>query len=180
MVSTRNHPRNFPPPALSPSKAPGSKHSSSSSSQGWKHSPSNITLVWLMFSLPLVIWDVGYVFMRPHSMPGGSVHWIWAPYAYYCTVDHVYGWPAYHAKNGFTAAQSALNAMETALYICYLWMVYTQGTPSETKGRGAPDPSLVGWLGRSVSVGGRVGGEAALIGLSAAVMTCSKTMLFCE
>ena len=47
----------------------------------WSHVPSNLTLIWLFISLPLVIWDCGYILLRPYTLPGGSLHSpIWVPY----------------------------------------------------------------------------------------------------
>lgn len=93
-------------------------------------------------------------------MEGGSLHWpLWVPYKLYGEIDHVYGWKAINANNGFTAAQGSLNAVETSMYLVYLWMVYGQGT----------------WR-----ASGRQGATALVIGFSAAVMTLSKTVLYCE
>ncbi|MCJ1254802.1 hypothetical protein MMC24_002618 [Lignoscripta atroalba] len=42
-------------------------------------------------------------------MPGGWLHSpIWVPYALYGTVDYIYGFPAWEARNGFTAAHDDL------------------------------------------------------------------------
>ncbi|KAG5917685.1 hypothetical protein E4U42_007153 [Claviceps africana] len=113
-----------------------------------RHVPSPATLAWLALSLPLVLWDTGYVLGRPHTMPGGHLHWLWRPYARYAQVDYVYGWKALRENNGFTAAQSLLNVAETFLYVAYLAL----------------------WRRR--------GPLALLLGFSAAVMTLSKTVLY--
>ncbi|KAG6250071.1 hypothetical protein E4U23_001683 [Claviceps purpurea] len=144
------------------------------------HAPSSFTLLWLAISLPLVIWDTGYVLGRPHTMHGGRAHWpLWLPYKLYGEVDYVYGWKAILDKNGFTAAQSTLNVIETVLYLAYLWLWRSRGSweggdaaaaaaaaPGDREGRGA-------WVVR-----GRVGALALLLGFSAAVMTLSKTLLY--
>ncbi|KAG5991949.1 hypothetical protein E4U52_003189 [Claviceps spartinae] len=143
------------------------------------HTPSSFTLLWLALSLPLVIWDTGYVLGRPHTMHGGRAHWpLWLPYKLYGEVDYVYGWKAILDKNGFTAAQSTLNVVETVLYLAYLWLWRSRGSreggdaaagtaaPGDREGRGA-------WVVR-----GRVGALALLVGFSAAVMTLSKTLLY--
>ncbi|KAI9822052.1 MAG: hypothetical protein M1832_003224 [Thelocarpon impressellum] len=187
MVSTRRHPSNFPPPALSPSKSASGMQSGElgvdvDGEKGpWAHRPSNLTLVWLVVSLPLVAWDTAFVFLRPHSMAGGALHWpVWAPYELYGRVDHVYGWPAYHGRDGFTGAQSAMNVVECALYLWYLRIVFSRGRRDEPLqgGTGAPRPALAGWLARSRTVEGGMAGVAALIGVTAAAMTVSKTMLY--
>lgn len=131
----------------------------------FEHTPTFWTLLWMAVSLPLVIWDTGYVLGRPHTMEGGAAHWpLWLPYKLYGEVDHIYGWKAFHANNGFTAAQGLLNVVETLMYAVYLWLWYSRGEAT-THGR---------------VVTGRPGALAVLIGFSAAVMTLSKTFLYCE
>jgi hypothetical protein len=119
-------------------------------------------------SLPLVAWDTGYMLMRPHTMPGGSLHWpLWVPYALYGEVDHMYGFKQWNLRNPFAAAQSLMNLVETLLYLGYLGMWYWYGQPVAARG------------GRK-AVGGRLGAWAVLLGFGAAVMTVSKTVLYCE
>ncbi|KAK3669701.1 hypothetical protein LTR78_010454 [Recurvomyces mirabilis] len=150
--------------------------------KAWSHTPSNLTLIWLAISLPLVIWDTGYVFLRPYSMPGGSLQWpLWVPYELYGQVDHIYGSKAWDAHNGFTAAQATLNTFETAAYLVYLYWVYAYGQQEKVQGRGAPDMSTLGRLqalGESRTVHGRVAGWAVLLAFSTASLTFSKTVLY--
>lgn len=118
--------------------------------------------------------------LRPHSMTGGKWHSpIWTPYSIYARVDYVYGFPALERGDGWPMAQSALNVVETAMYIAYLFLVYKYGVSSAKKGRGAPAKSRVGWLAESREVKGELGGIAALLGFSVAVMTLSKTVIYC-
>lgn len=113
-------------------------------------------------SLPLVIWDTIYVLGRPHTMEGGWLHKpFWAPYKLYGEVDHVYGWKAFNAGNGFTSAQGALNAIETVMYFYYLAAFYNLS-------------------GVKAAVSSRTASVAAIVGFSAAVMTLSKTLLYCK
>jgi hypothetical protein len=109
-------------------------------------------------------------------MLGGKFHSpIWSPYALYGTIDHVYGFPSYDSHDGFTGAQGALNAVETFMYGVYLWIAFSYGVAEVGKmGRGSP-----GILGRRKIVG-REAGVAVLIGFAVAVMTLSKTVLYCE
>ncbi|KAK3984581.1 hypothetical protein QBC44DRAFT_313100 [Cladorrhinum sp. PSN332] len=124
------------------------------------HRPTSLIFLWLTVSLPLVTWDTLYVFLRPHSMPGGFLHSpIWVPYALYGTVDQIYGIKAWEEHNGFTAAQSALNVIETLMYLYYFAI----------------------WSGNKDAAGavkGRNGAKMVLVGYSAAVMTVSKTVLY--
>ncbi|AEO68625.1 uncharacterized protein THITE_2118203 [Thermothielavioides terrestris NRRL 8126] len=132
---------------------------------GWSHTPTTPTLLWLAVSLPLVLWDSGYILLRPHSMPGGALHRpLWVPYALYGEVDHMYGFKQWHLRNGFAAAQSLMNLAETALYVAYLWLWHRHGR--------------VVVPGRRRAVAGRAGALALLLGFSAAVMTVSKTVLY--
>ncbi|PHH64753.1 hypothetical protein CDD81_4015 [Ophiocordyceps australis] len=128
--------------------------------RAWHHTPTRATLFWLAISLPLVAWDTAYVLLRPHSMAGGWLHWpLWTPYTLYGEIDHVYGWKAWEARNGFTGAQAFLNLVETGLYLGYLWLAVRAAQDGQ---RGA----------------GRMAGMAVLVGFSAAVMTLSKTVLY--
>ncbi|KAL1888594.1 hypothetical protein Sste5346_009463 [Sporothrix stenoceras] len=139
--------------------------SSSFASASWVYIPDTLTLIWLAISLPLVIWDTGYVLGRPWTMPGGSLHWpIWSPYALYGEVDHMYGFKQWNAQNGFTAAQGTLNLIETALYFVYLYIWQTHGQALVSGGR----KGLVG----------RAAAWAVILILSSSIMTLSKTVLY--
>ncbi|KAF8730059.1 hypothetical protein AX14_005753 [Amanita brunnescens Koide BX004] len=46
-----------------------------------------ITL-WFLISTLVVFWDAGYLFLRPRSMKGGDLHWIFEPYGLYQEIDH--------------------------------------------------------------------------------------------
>lgn len=177
MVSTRKHPKDFPEPDLSPTKA--SPRATRKAKAAWAHTPSNLVLVWLAVSLPLVLWDAGYVLLRPHSMPGGKYHWpLWVPYELYGRTDYIYGWKAYNEKNGFTAAQTVMNLIETAGYFTYLGLILRFGKQSVAHGRGAPKNA--GWLGQQRSLTGEKAACAALVAYSSAILTLAKTMLYCR
>ena len=133
------------------------------------HRPPLPLLMWLIISLPIVLWDTLYVQMRPFTMPGGSLHSpVWTTYTIYARVDYVYGWPAWDNRLGFTAAQSTMNVPESALYCWYLYVVLRQVT----------DWSYGGI--KRLEVRGRVMDLAVLLAFSAAVMTLSKSVLYCE
>ena len=110
-------------------------------------------------------------------MPNGKLHSpIWTPYAVYARVDYVYGFPAWEEKDGFPAAQSSMNLIETAVYFAYLWAVAKYGTESRSvEGRGWYGMS---WWGRARVMKGREAGVAVLLGLVGSLMTASKTMLY--
>lgn len=198
MVSTRHHPRDFntpEPTGTSKSPSPSSRGGSGGGSgggknggaNGWVHTPSAAITIWLVLSVPLVLWDSGYVLLRPHSMPGHKLHSpLWTPYELYGTIDYIYGWPAFNARNGFTAAQTVMNLFESAAYIYYLWVVYRYGVSAAPSSSGRAKPAkqqqkgLVWFLKDEKVVSGRVGASALLIAYSATVMTLGKTILYCE
>lgn len=138
--------------------------------------------LWLVFSTPLVLWDVAYVLLRPHSMPGNKLHSpIWIPYALYGTVDYIYGWPAFNDRNGFTAAQSVLNLVETVAYIYYLVVVYRYGDSVASSSRGSQRKTKKGlrWFLREEKVvSGRAGAIALMVAFSTSLVTLSKTILY--
>ena len=150
-----------------PSAAAASASTATAGAEAWAHAPTGPTLFWMAVSLPLVVWDSVYVLLRPWTMAGGALHWpLWVPYVLYGEVDHIYGWPALRAFNGFTSAQGFMNAIETAMYGLYLYIYLARGR----KAAGA---------GGNRVIAGRPAATAALVGFSAAVMTFSKSVLYC-
>lgn len=117
-------------------------------------------------------------------MPGGFLHApIWTPYELYGRVDHVYGFKAWEAHNGWTAAQGSFNLVETAAYLIYLYLVYTHGHAEAVQGTGAPDKSLLGRfraLGESRTVYGRTAAYAVVLAYSTSLITFVKTILYCK
>jgi len=114
-------------------------------------------------------------------MPGGRLEWLWKPYGYYGTVDHTYGFKAYNAGSGWTAAQGSVNAVETVGYFVYLYIVYTYGQQEPKQGRGAPDKSVMGQfraLSESRTVYGQYAAWAAVLGFATVSLTFWKTILF--
>lgn len=88
--------------------------------------------------------------------------------------DYIYDWKAFNEKNGFTSAQAFMNIPETLLYMLYLYIVYSQGTQLKAT-LGSVKPH---WLAQR-SIAGPAGALAAMVGFVAAVMTLSKTLLYC-
>ncbi|KAL4871513.1 hypothetical protein BDV12DRAFT_23503 [Aspergillus spectabilis] len=177
MVSTRHHPRDFPNPSTARASTPWTSENNKNTPKKWVHAPTTAVTLWLLVSIPLILWDSGYVLFRPHSMPGGKWHSFWSGYAWYGTVDYIYGWPAYNAQNGFTAAQTVMNLIETAGYVYYLWVVYTHGTPASGSPREAE--SALSWiLATDKVVAGRPGATALLAAFGSSVATVSKTLLY--
>ncbi|KAF3044212.1 hypothetical protein E8E11_008606 [Didymella keratinophila] len=146
----------------------------------WCHTASNVTILWLIVSLPLVLWDSLYILLRPHTMAGGALQWpLWKPYEIYAAIDYVYGWPGWESNDGFGGAQGALNAVETVLYGLYVMIIYYHSVPAPAgTGLDVKSEGLGAWLAGGRKVPGRNGNRALLIGFTAAVMTLSKTVLY--
>ncbi|KAJ5332116.1 hypothetical protein MYU51_007659 [Penicillium brevicompactum] len=179
MVSTRHHPRDFPSPERAAKELIKSP-TTTANSRKWTHTPAAAVTIWLLVSVPLVLWDASYVLLRPYSMPGGKWHSpLYTPYALYGTVDYIYGWPAFKARNGFTAAQTILNLFETAGYLWYLSVVYLYGSTVVSDRGSQPVSKGFLWLLKGDKVvAGRIGAIALLVAYSASVMTLSKTVLY--
>ncbi|PGG96399.1 hypothetical protein AJ80_09835 [Polytolypa hystricis UAMH7299] len=172
MVSTRHHPNDFSPPSAPTSAL------RAVTKPGWSHTPSTLVTIWLLVSNPVVLWDASYMFLRPHSMPGGSLHTPWTPYALYGTIDYLYGWPAYNSRNGFSAAQSALNLVECVCYIFYLVVIYRYGASAGHRASKNTQKGAMWLLTAEKHVSGRMAAIALLVVFSSCIMTVSKTVMY--
>ncbi|KAL8279016.1 hypothetical protein RQP46_008685 [Phenoliferia psychrophenolica] len=90
------------------------------------HSPHWTITAWFAISTLIVFWDAGFCLLRPRSMEGGDLFWMWIPYKLYATVDYVYGVEAFKNGDGFTSAQAILNLFENAINITYLGLAYVK------------------------------------------------------
>lgn len=115
--------------------------------------PPKWVLGWFIISSLIVCWDTGYIFARPHSFFGGKWHWLWAPYKQYGDVDLIYSKRFFDLHNGFTAAQGAMNVVETVLNFTYVYLAAFQ-------------PNV------------RLRASAPVIGFAAVIMTFWKTVLY--
>ena len=73
-----------------------------------------------------------------------------------------------------------MNAIEVVLYGLYISIVYNHGILAEGGSGLQIGQGVRGWLSGGVKVEGRAGNKALLIGFSAALMTLSKTLLYCK
>ncbi|KAJ3994803.1 hypothetical protein F5050DRAFT_1771536 [Lentinula boryana] len=105
--------------------------------------------LWFILTAPLMLWDAGFCLMRPRSMVGGDLHWIWAFYEFYGDVDHVYGVKAFEDGEGFANAAAVLNVIENIFGILYLTTTHLLPSPL-----------------------------APLAGYTGSAMTLSKTLLY--
>ncbi|KAJ4298010.1 hypothetical protein N0V90_005909 [Kalmusia sp. IMI 367209] len=109
------------------------------------------------------MWDATYIFLRPHTFPGGKYHQpLFEPMVQWATVDHIYGEHGWLEKEGFTAAQGVINVLEVTLYMVYFGIAWQHGSGLKRN-----------------SFGGRSAAWAVLIGFGAGVVTATKTALYC-
>lgn len=72
---------------------------------------SKIFRIWLVISAFVVLWDAGFILLRPHTLPGGKYHSFWKPYAKYIQLDTLYN----DEKDIFVRVQSVFNIFEAFL-----------------------------------------------------------------
>ncbi|KAF8652323.1 hypothetical protein AX16_004450, partial [Volvariella volvacea WC 439] len=96
---------------------------------GWAYAWINF---WIFVMSLLMIWDAGYIFMRPRSLPGGDLRWIWSVYSYMEPVDHLYGKRALDLSDGLLGSIGAINLVETVLNCMYIWKTYLVETPERS------------------------------------------------
>ena len=166
---------------------PRSRSHAAKSQSAVEHTPAPFAILWLLVSLPLVIWDTCYVFSRPYSMPGGGkIHeWFFQPYGFYGTVDYFYGRLSYDENDGFTGAQSVLNVFETILYGYYLFVMGKRVVGGDGFLRGVALKSINIFAryddenrAKFVVTGGTDVALAVVLCFTACVMTASKTILY--
>ena len=95
---------------------------------------SNLEFLWITVSSIIVLWDVAYVLLRPHTMPGGRIHEpIWVSHGIYGGVDHLYGREGYQDGDGLVAAYALVNLVESLLYLWCAWAIYRSGKPVQSR-----------------------------------------------
>jgi hypothetical protein len=147
----------------------------------WCHTASNLTVLWIAVSIPLVLWDSLYILLRPHTFSGGALQWpIWKPYEIYAAIDKVYSRSAWDAQEGFGGAQGVLNAIELIMYGLYAMILYNHGVPTAAGTGLQISQGVSAWFAGGVKVRGKSGNRALIIGFAASVMTLSKTVLYCK
>lgn len=131
------------------------------------HRSSPIIVIWLTLLVPLTIWDSAYIFLRPHSLPGGKWH---EPYFHlhkdYAGIDLMYSRQGWESGDGFVAAHCVLHLTECALGACYLCLLFKRG-------------QSLGWFGLHRALNGDAAGLSVVIGIVEAAMTLEMTVLCC-
>jgi hypothetical protein len=140
-------------------------HTTTSPSMSWEHKPRLLIIIWCLWVFPFTLWDTLYLFLRPHSLPGGKWHdrYYSRTFAIWASVDRTYGEQGWRDHDGFVLAQSVVNMVEAFLSIYYVWALWTSG---------------IGGL--RVPVSGKSGARAVLTGLCAGCVTLAKTSLYCK
>lgn len=81
-------------------------------------------IIWMVVSFAVVLWDASYVMLRPQSMEGGSLAWLYGPYQLYILHDERYA----NQGDSFVLSQAIVNLVEIAVGIGAL-LLHMQGSP---------------------------------------------------
>lgn len=79
---------------------------------------------WNIISIVLLLWDASFVLLRPSSLPGGPLDFLFPGYSLYTEVDTSYG----DMEDFFVPAQSLLNLFEVLLHTSALIMYTRENT----------------------------------------------------
>jgi hypothetical protein len=131
---------------------------------------TGVELVWVFVSPLVVLWDVAYVLLRPHSMPGGPIHRpLWIPYEIYGRVDYLYGIPGLERGDGLVAAFAVINFLESTLYLWCAWKLFSESKISQYD-EGA-------WF-QERYIEGCMGNKVLLVMFATSLTVCTKTILY--
>ena len=86
--------------------------------------------IWLLISSIIVTWDYTFVLLRPETLPGGSLHSYYWPYAKYIQLDTLYSNP----KDRFLYFQSWFNCFESILAFSSLLILMRKGRQGQIIG----------------------------------------------
>jgi len=81
---------------------------------------------WLSIGSLLTLIDAAFIFTRPASLKGGSLHHFFFPYEWYIRYDPVYG----DMDDAFSKAQSYMNIVEVALLFVGLIIYHSHRSSS--------------------------------------------------
>lgn len=73
---------------------------------------------WFLVASPIVLYDATFLLLRPRTLPGGDLNWLWRLYDLYITVDKRYG----DMADTFNIAQAWLNYVEVILSLLAVWL----------------------------------------------------------
>ncbi|KAH9523158.1 hypothetical protein Btru_065979 [Bulinus truncatus] len=81
-------------------------------------------LAWFFMTAVVCTWDASFIMLRPYSLPGGSLAFIWYLYKYYIPVDQRYG----DIQDDYVFAQSLLNYVEVIINIVTIVLHYRRSS----------------------------------------------------
>ncbi|XP_065885867.1 uncharacterized protein [Dysidea avara] len=76
-------------------------------------------VVWFFLSALVVIYECGFVLLRPHTLPGGKFHDFFTPYDEYIKIDKGYG----NIKDEFVWAGTWMNIIEVLLQFLTILLI---------------------------------------------------------
>ena len=75
-------------------------------------------LVWLVLSTLIIEWDISFLLLRPWSLPGKSLGFLWAPYTTYLSVNLSYG----DLNDSFVMTHAMMSAIEVLIAVLALML----------------------------------------------------------
>ena len=78
--------------------------------------------IWLCVSTCIVVWDSGFVLLRPASIRGQGFYAVFTPYQKYITVDKMYGEMGDNGTRDFIYAQTWANCIEICVAVLALYL----------------------------------------------------------
>jgi len=129
------------------------------------HKPRYWIAVWSLVSFLSGWYDMLYVCLRPHSLPGGRWHApFFKPMEQWAAFDNLYGAQACIQDDTVLSTKISISCFEVNLHLAYLCQLARPGAlPSTLEGR---------------RVTGRFAPQIALCGLLAFVVQATKQMFY--
>lgn len=129
------------------------------------HKPRYWIVVWSLVSLLSGWYDVLYVCLRPHSLPGGRWHApFFKPMEQWAAFDNLYGAQACIQGDTILLTKISISCFEVCLHLAYLCQLARPGALRSTL--------------ESRRVAGRFAPQIALCGLLAFVVQATKQMFY--
>ncbi|KAF9525401.1 hypothetical protein CPB83DRAFT_548281 [Crepidotus variabilis] len=87
--------------------------------------------LWFLLSHTIDAWDIAYILLRPHSLPGSQYRWIWKPYDDLEIIDKNYDVQRfYEGKSTGLAAKAVLSIAEVLSAVIYLYKAHVSKSSS--------------------------------------------------
>lgn len=129
------------------------------------HTPRYKIAVWSLLSYFSIWYDVAYISLRPHTLPGGKWHGpVFKPMVRWAAIDNLYGEQAWNDNDTVLAAKANIGCFEANLHLIYLCHLVRAGGLSWTMG--------------TSRISGRLTAQTVLFGLLAMAIQATKLSFY--